>query len=45
MLFFGEFDTQAQADQARNELPESLITLNPYAISIKEAVEKAKSGR
>ena len=45
MLFFGEFDTQAQADQARNELPESLRSLNPYAISIKEAVEKAKSGR
>lgn len=45
MLFFGEFDTQAQADQARNKLPESLRTLNPYAISIKEAVEKAKSGR
>ncbi|MGA7278991.1 MAG: AAA family ATPase [Desulfocapsaceae bacterium] len=45
MLFFGEFDTQAQADQARNELPESLGSLNPYAISIKEAVEKAKSGR
>jgi type II secretory pathway predicted ATPase ExeA len=45
MLFFGEFDTQVQAYQARNELPDSLRTLNPYAISIKDAVEKAKSGR
>ncbi len=45
MLYYGEFDSQAEARQARTQLPSFLSRLNPYEIAVKEAVAKARSGR
>jgi len=45
MLYYGEFDSQAEASQAKSNLPSSLTKLDPYAISVKEAVAKARSGQ
>jgi septal ring-binding cell division protein DamX len=44
MLFFGEYGSQADAQQAQNSLPDFLQNLNPYSLSIEDAVKKAKGG-
>ncbi len=45
MLYFGEFDSQVEAHQAKSNLPSFLTRLDPYAISVKEAVAKARSSQ
>ena len=44
MLFFGEYGSQPDAQQAQNSLPDFLQNLNPYSLSIEDAVKKAKGG-
>ncbi len=41
VVFFGEYATMVDARKARNALPEFLLKHNPYAISIRGAIEKA----
>jgi septal ring-binding cell division protein DamX len=41
LVFYGEYSTMVDARNARNALPEFLLKHNPYAISIRGAVEKA----
>lgn len=42
-LYFGEFDSQEEARQAQKQLPQFLKDLNPYAVSVNDAVNKAKN--
>ena len=44
MLFFGEYGSEADAQQAQNSLPGFLQNLSPYSLSIEDAVKKAKGG-
>jgi type II secretory pathway predicted ATPase ExeA/septal ring-binding cell division protein DamX len=45
LVFYGEYSTMVEARNARNNLPDFLLKHNPYAISIRGAVNKAnKSG-
>lgn len=41
LVFYGEYSTMVDARNARKALPEFLLKHNPYAISIRGAVEKA----
>jgi hypothetical protein len=45
MLYWGEFDTPAQAREARNRLPSFLSRLEPFEIPVKDAVAKARAGQ
>lgn len=40
MVFYGLYDTMAQARSVRDNLPQFLLRNQPYAVSIKEALEK-----
>lgn len=42
MLFFGEYPNRAAAKEALAHLPPSLQKYTPYAVSVKQAVEKSK---
>jgi type II secretory pathway predicted ATPase ExeA len=44
LVFYGEYSTMIDARNARNTLPEFLLKHNPYAISVRGAVEKANGG-
>jgi type II secretory pathway predicted ATPase ExeA/septal ring-binding cell division protein DamX len=44
LVFYGEYNTMAEARKARNNLPQFLLKHDPYAISIRGAVEKAIGG-
>jgi type II secretory pathway predicted ATPase ExeA len=44
LVFFGEYPTMVDARNARKDLPEFLLKHNPYAISIRGAIEKAIGG-
>jgi type II secretory pathway predicted ATPase ExeA len=41
LVFYGEYSTIIEARNARNALPDFLLKHNPYAISVRGAVEKA----
>jgi MSHA biogenesis protein MshM len=41
LVFYGLYDTLAQARSVRDSLPQFLLKNQPYALSIKEALEKA----
>ena len=45
MLYWGEFDTPAEAREARNQLPSFLNRLEPFEIPVKDAVAKARAGQ
>jgi hypothetical protein len=45
MLYWGEFDTPAEARDARNRLPSFLSRLEPFEIPVKDAVAKARAGQ
>lgn len=45
MLYWGEFDTPAEAREARNKLPSFLSRLEPFEIPVKDAVAKARAGQ
>ncbi|MBT8355082.1 MAG: hypothetical protein KJO60_11200, partial [Desulfofustis sp.] len=45
MLYWGEFDTPAEAREARNQLPSFLSRLEPFEIPVKDAVAKARAGQ
>ena len=45
MLYWGEFDTPAEAREARNTLPSFLSRLEPFEIPVKDAVAKARAGQ
>ncbi len=44
LVFYGEYNTMTEARKARNNLPQFLLKHDPYAISIRGAVEKAIGG-
>lgn len=41
LVFYGLYDTLAQARSVRDGLPQFLLKNQPYALSIKEALKKA----
>ncbi len=43
MLYYGEFDSSAEARQAKAQLPSFLNRLEPYELAVKEAVAKARA--
>lgn len=45
MIYWGEFDSQSEARQAKNQLPEFLDKLQPSELPIKEAVAKARGSQ
>ena len=45
MLYWGEFDSPAEARQAKDQLPEFLSRLEPFEIPVKDAVAKARAGQ
>ena len=45
MLYWGEFDTPAEAREARTQLPSFLSRLEPFEIPVKDAVAKARAGQ
>lgn len=45
MLYWGEFDTPAEARQAKGQLPSFLSRLEPFEIPVKDAVAKARAGQ
>ena len=45
MLYWGEFDSPAEARQAKDHLPEFLSRLEPFEIPVKDAVAKARAGQ
>ena len=44
LMFYGEYKTLADAKNAKNSLPASLLKNNPYPISVQAAVKKASGG-
>ena len=45
MLYWGEFDSPAEARQAKDQLPDFLSRLEPFEIPVKDAVAKARAGQ
>ena len=45
MLYWGEFDSPAEARAARSQLPNFLSRLEPFEIPVKDAVAKARAGQ
>jgi len=45
MLYYGEFDSSAEARQAKTQLPSFLDKLEPYELAVREAVAKARAGQ
>ncbi len=45
MLYWGEFDSPAEARQAKDQLPNFLSRLEPFEIPVKDAVAKARAGQ
>ena len=45
MLYWGEFDSPAEARAARSRLPNFLSRLEPFEIPVKDAVAKARAGQ
>ncbi len=45
MLYWGEFDSPAEARQAKDLLPNFLSRLEPFEIPVKDAVAKARAGQ
>lgn len=41
-VFMGEYSTMAEAEAAKDRMPESLRRHQPYALSVKEAIRKVK---
>ena len=44
LVFYGDYPTMVDARKATKSLPDFLLKHNPYAISIRGAIEKAIGG-